>query len=204
VKIETTVKVKDETPALKKSADDGTFESIGKAAGAIRKTASRSIRRSKKPSRPGSPPNTQTGLLRRAIRFDLGPDKKDVAIGPVNAYARTIWDLLEFGGKGRPRKLLRPREFKVGDYGPIQIVKAKAQARDRRGRFVRATKRRYAYTLLKNPAMVAKANRLYRIENEARAAQNARPKNYEPRPFMGPALEKMKPRLPAFWRNSVR
>jgi hypothetical protein len=202
--IDAKAKIVDNTPALKKSADDGTFESIGKAAGAIRKTASRSIRRSKKPSRPGSPPNTQTGLLRRAIRFDIGAEKNDVAIGPVNQYARTIWDLLEFGGKGKPRKLLKPREFKVGDYGPIKLVKAKAQARDRRGRFVRATKRRYDYTLLKNPAMVAKANRLYAAENEARAAQNARPKNYEARPFMGPALEKMTPRLPAFWRNSVR
>jgi hypothetical protein len=204
VKVETTVKIKDETPKLKKKADEGTFESIGKAAGAIRKTASRSIRRSKKASRPGSPPNTQTGMLRRAIRFDLGPEKKDVAIGPVNEYARTIWDLLEFGGKGKPRRLLKPRAFKIGDYGPIHLTAAKAQARDRRGRFVRATKRRYQYALLKTSAQVARANRLYAAENEARAAQNARPKNYEPRPFMGPALEKMRPRLPAFWRNSIK
>jgi hypothetical protein len=104
---------------------------LGHAGAAIRLTARRSIRKSKKASAPGKPPHTRKGRIRNAIKYAVTPGKQSVVIGPDYEVAADSGSAHEFGGR-------------------------------------------------------------YRRET------------YDKRPFMGPALEKNKDRLPPMWGGSVK
>ena len=170
-----------------------TFRSLGHAGGAIRLTAARSIRRRKKPSLPGTPPHTPTGHLKRVIRYEVDEHQSEVVIGPANEYARTIWNLHEFGGTTTPKiRVLKAHRFRVGEYGPVR--RGNAGARDRG--LTRAK--------LTSQAQADRATRLVQEENALRLAGSKRPRRYPKRPFMGPSLERMQNRLPSFWQNSVK
>ena len=111
--------------------------------GAFVRTASRSsIRTRKRVSRPGEPPSSHTGLLKRFIFFVYERQRHSVIVGPVrlNQKAGEAPSTLEFGGPSKvfDRRLRRIR--------PIQI---------------------------------------------------------KARPYMRPALEKERAKLPPLWANSV-
>jgi hypothetical protein len=125
------VKTRDQTKKVLSKAKKGNIKSLGHAGAAVRLTARRRIRRSKKPAAEGSPPHTRRGQLKRAIAYAVEKDKGRVVIGPKQEIVGTSGKAHEFGGR-------------------------------------------------------------YRDEQ------------YEQRPFMGPALEKVQDRLPALWANSVR
>lgn len=190
VRAKTTVRMTPEQ--LKKKAAAGSFRSLGHAAGAVRLTAKRSIRKRKKASQPGSPPHTQSGNLKRSIRYEVTKD--DAVIGPVNEFGGRIWNLHEHGGMGRPPRLLKSHRFSPGEFGPIRV-------RRRGNRPTQATS--FHRARLRTSAQAARATRLLEEENQRRL-QPQRSRRYPKRPFMGPALELMRPRLPKFWRNSVR
>jgi len=116
---------------LKRAAKAGAIKSLGHAGAAIRLVARRSIKKSKQPSNPGSPPNTRKGRIKNAIKYAVSADKQSVVIGPDVEVAGTSAKAHEFGGR-------------------------------------------------------------YKREQ------------YDKRPFMGPALEKTKERLPAMWAGSVK
>ena len=116
---------------VQRKANDGSIRALGHAAGAIRLTARRSIRRSPTYSDPGTPPHTRRGLLREGILYAVEKDAARAVIGPTYERVGTSGSAHEFGGRYR------------GD-------------------------------------------------------------NYPARPFMGPALEAIRPRLPSFWAASVR
>ena len=106
----------------------------------VRRGARSSIRKRKSVSKPGAPPSSHTGLLKRNIFFVYEPDRSNVVIGPIQLNSGTDAPaLLEHGGSATRR---------------------------RRKKRVRMT--------------------------------------YRPRPFMGPAFEREKPKLPQMWRDSVR
>ncbi len=113
------------------AARKSSITSLGHAGAAIRLAARRSIRKSEKPSSPGSPPHTRKGRLRNAIKYAVEATLQSVLIGPDVVVAGTSGKAHEFGGH-------------------------------------------------------------YRREQ------------YPRRRFMGPALEKVKTRLPAFWAASVK
>lgn len=197
-----TARIVDKTPALKKRVATGSFKSLGHAGGFIRTTASRSIRKNKRPSRPGSAPHTQTGNLRRAFRFEIAKGKGELVVGPINTIGGKLWDLLEFGGKGRPRRLLKAQKHRVGDFGPIAVAR-KPQRKRGADPNNEALKRDYVRIKLLSVAQARRADGLIASENAARRKQNDAGTKYAARPFMGPALDKAKSRLPKFWRNSV-
>ncbi len=116
--IKITVRTQFDKQKLKKKAETATFTSLSEAGGAVRKTAKRSIRKRKKASKPGSPPNTQTGMLKRVIRYDVTNNRTVVAIGPVNEIAGRIWNLHEFGGVATKRRKLKPHRFKLASMVP--------------------------------------------------------------------------------------
>lgn len=190
VTTKTTVRMTPEQ--LKKKAAAGSFRSLGHAAAAVRLTASRSIRRRKKASQPGSPPHTQSGNLKRSIRYEA--TKEEAAIGPVNEFGGRIWNLHEHGGMGRPRRRLKAHRFSPGEFGPVRI-------RSQGAKPTQATS--FHRARLRTTAQAARATRLIEEENTRRMGGPG-PRRYPRRPFMGPALELMRPRLPKFWRNSVR
>lgn len=172
---------------LERKTQSATFRSLGHAGAAIRLTARRSIRRRKKPSQPGSPPHTQTGHMKRVFRYEIASNKTEVLIGPVNEFAGTIWNLHEFGGRAKGRRLLKSHRFQVGEYGPIRIKQPGYNTK-------------FARIQLQTPAQANRATRLIEEEN-ARRQNEVR--NYPKRPFMKPALDANRARLPKFWANSV-
>ena len=134
-----------DTKKVRSAVDKGTRRVLGKFGAFVRTAARSSIRRRKRISRPGEPPSSHTGLLKRFIYFGYDTQRKSVVIGPM------------------------PLNAKVGDaphaleHGGFSTV-AEGSRRSRRKR---------------------------RVEIAAR-------------PFMGPAMEQERPKLPAMWAGSVR
>jgi len=123
-------------------------------------------------------------------------------IGPVNEHSRTIWNLHEFGGSVRPKpRLLKTHTFRVGEFGPIR--RSGAMLRDRRGRYLRRSNQ-FARLRIRTEAQARRATQIVKQENEHRMADAQKRRRYPQRPFMGPALESQRNRLPRFWADSVR
>lgn len=96
------VKVTDETRRVKRAAKRAAFKNLGHAAGALGKTAERSIRvRKKKASAPGTPPHTRTKRLRKAIAYDVDQSLDSAIIGPRESIVGDAGMAHEFGGEFR-------------------------------------------------------------------------------------------------------
>ncbi|MCL4198983.1 MAG: hypothetical protein KJZ69_15955 [Phycisphaerales bacterium] len=130
-------------PKVKRAVDAARRKVLSKAGAFIRQTARTSIRKRKGSSKPGSPPHSHVGLLRRFILFGYDRQSDSVVVGPVGFKASTAPRVLESGG-------------------------TTTVTRRRRGK---------------------------RTERRVRIAA---------RPYMTPALEKERPKLPELWRNSVK
>jgi hypothetical protein len=113
-----------DTDRVKKSADAATRKVLSQAGSFIRTTAKHSIRQRKKPSAPGQPPSSHSGLLRRFIFFGYDEARKTVVVGPMrlNQKIGAAPEALEHGGtsevvegfrgKRRKRKVrIRARPF---------------------------------------------------------------------------------------------
>jgi len=99
----------DNTPELKKKADDAAYRNFGHAAASIAKGAKESIKTATGPSAPGQPPHTHKGaFLRRAIRY--AADKTGAVIGPMASVVADVGTALEFGGHYK-RQDYPPRPF---------------------------------------------------------------------------------------------
>jgi hypothetical protein len=135
---------------VKRKTDTAARRVLSRFGAFVRRSARSSIRRRKRPSPPGSPPSSHTGLLRKFIFFGYEPDKRSVVIGPVR---------LSQNGRGEAPSLL--------EHGGTATL-------DRRG-----------------PSTSLRADKRKRTR-------------YRPRPFMGPAFEKERPKLPAMWAGSIK
>ena len=125
------VKTKNTFDKVKAKSKQGSFNSLGHAAAAIRLAARRSIRKRKTAAMPGTPPNTRRGQLKRSIMYSVDKQRGIALIGPDFEVVGNSGKAHEFGGKFRKER-------------------------------------------------------------------------YPKRPFMGPALEKLKDRLPSMWAGSIR
>ena len=127
--------------AVLSATDRATRRVLSRFGAYVRRAAKSSIRKRKTISRPGSPPSSHTGLLKRFILFGYDPAKRSVVIGPVR---------LTRGDRGEAPALL--------EYGGTTALKK--DGKRKRARF-------------------------------------------RARPYMGPAMEAEKPKLPQMWRDSV-
>ncbi len=130
-------------PKVRRAVDAARRRVLSKAGAFIRQTARTSIRKRRGTSKPGQPPHSHVGLLRRFILFGYDRQSESVVIGPVGIRGSTAPRVLEQGG-------------------------TTTVTRRRRGK---------------------------RTERRVRVAA---------RPYMNPALEKERPKLPELWRNSVK
>lgn len=144
-----------------------------------------------KSSPPGQAPYSQKGTLKHNIFFDyssanvaIGPEKtpRKVADGRPVGGARTVPEVLEYGGK-----------IEIIEYQRDFTPKGRQYVRDRWGHDPDAWHR------LGKKRIYHKTGRPLRIR-----AKRKRILNIAARPFMGPAFEKEKPKLPEMWKNSVR
>lgn len=80
-----------------RATDRAQRRALSRVGGFVRKTAKRSIRKSKKKSTPGNPPRSHSGELRGGIWFSYDQQRKSVVIGPVS-FGTNVPNVLEFGG----------------------------------------------------------------------------------------------------------
>jgi len=95
------VRTIDETKKVARAVDQAEFKNLFQAAAFIRTTARRSIRRGKKASAPGKPPNTRAGQIRNAIMFAVDREREQAFIGPTVERVGTSASAHEHGGRYR-------------------------------------------------------------------------------------------------------
>ena len=87
------------SPRVRRAMDAATRRALSKAGAFIRQRAKTSIRKRKGVSRPGEPPHSHAGHLRRLIFFAWDPVAESMVIGPVPFKEGEAPHLLEFGGR---------------------------------------------------------------------------------------------------------
>jgi len=93
-----------DSKAVLSAVDRATRQVLSKFGAFVRRTAKSSIRKRKAASRPGHPPSSHTGLLRRLIYFGYDPGQRSVVIGPEPLNGRSQGaQVLEYGGRQRIR-----------------------------------------------------------------------------------------------------
>jgi len=174
---------------VRAKAKTASIKSLGHAAGTIRKTARRSIRKGKKSSTPGTPPHTRKGQIRRSILYSVEKELQMAIIGPSSQLVGDIAQAHEHGGRQKPKFRKPFWALRRGGVGPI-----------------RRTTSGFAFARLETARQVQRARELapqatafYR-----QRYQSQQPNVYPKRPFMGPALDKTRARLPRHWAGSVR
>lgn len=195
---------------VSRDVDRTTAKALAKAGAWIRATARNSIRsvpasaRFTAPaSRPGEPPRSRVGNLKRFLFFVYEPDSRSVVVGPARiARATGAPATLEFGGtSGIAARRARAR--RVGERGEVEIVPTSRSARsgarpatDAFGRAVPGVFVRRA--MLSTPAMAARSTRI-----AARLRGGPRKVRVEARPYMRPALDMALSRgvIPAAFRS---
>lgn len=64
----------------------------------IRRAAQSKVRQSRNPSRPGEPPHTRRGALKRGILFGVDRQSNSIVVGPSIRFVGTSMQAHEFGG----------------------------------------------------------------------------------------------------------
>ena len=108
---------------MRRRAAEGSIRSLEHAGAALRLTARRSIRRSRKASPPGQPPHTRRGQLKRALRYAVEKERERVLIGPTYTVVGRSAAAHEFGGRYKrqvypKRPLMGPALMKMKDRLP--------------------------------------------------------------------------------------
>ncbi len=168
----------------------------------VRKTAHDSIRKRKTASQPGNPPHSHEGSLRRKIAFGYDPRVESVVIGPtplnkvffntdIVAVRGIVPEILEYGGTAG----VVEKAFRVGGEGPVVWERRDLR---RMGKVallaaLRENKKR-GFAMPARGGNFIVPTRHHRFRTYHVAA----------RPYMRPAFEKEKPKLPALWLNSVK
>ncbi len=91
----------DESPRVIAAVDKANYRNLGHAAASIRKAAMALIQRSPRASKPGEPPHTRKGLLRRAYRYAIerrGTEEEVAFVGPLHSVVGPAALPHEFGG----------------------------------------------------------------------------------------------------------
>ena len=100
----------DSMPVLR-ATDKATRRVLSKFGAFVRTTVRRSIRSRKGISRPGSPPHSHAGLLKRLVLFGYDTGRRSVVIGPMklNRKVGNVPEALEYGGTSVVAEGLRDR-----------------------------------------------------------------------------------------------
>lgn len=187
--------------------------SLSKAGGLVRTIARRSMRKRRKPSPPGKPPRVVRGLLKKFLFFGYEAGSQTVVVGPAALKPQPVAPAtLEYGGnvaRLKARKFTAMDFYNLG-YGPIDFEEHGADLdRDAKGRYL-ARRSRLTWTE-KGKVRVTRV-RLTTMRQARRAALihntlgiGGRPAfDLKPRPYMKPALQIARPKLPATFKDSIR
>ena len=149
---------------------------LSQAGGTVRKLARWSIRQRKKPSAPGEPPHSHEGTLKRFLFYTYDQAADSVVIGPMKT------NQVFFDRDGKPVRGTVPQVLEFG--GGITILEVFKPWVRGGGKWVRAD--------LRSRRRLAGLKKRYRTVKIAA------------RPYMAPALAKVRPELPRMWAGSVK
>ncbi len=168
--------------------DQKKKSALSRVGGLTRRVSRQSIKYRKKrtiKSAPGKPPIAHTkGLGIRTIFYAYDPAADSVVCGPVRLGSTKRPDIPEILEKGGQSVLKVRRQ--QGSSAP------RASGRSANGRFVGKRKR--------SPAELARIKAHYVAKHAARKTATVAVK-IEPRPFMGPALEVTKAKIPGLFKD---
>jgi len=105
-------------PKVANAVDRARRQVLIEAGAGIRRTARASIRKHKGKrnrnvaSKPGEPPFSHTGLLRRFILFGYDNQSKSVVVGPLRLHGSVIAEVLEHGGTATVTRVERGRRVR--------------------------------------------------------------------------------------------
>lgn len=88
-------------PKVIAAMETATKAALGRFGAFVRKSARSSIRRRKGVSRPGQPPTSRTGLLKKFLFYTFDAQSQSVVIGPAQLKGSafgTAPEALEYGG----------------------------------------------------------------------------------------------------------
>lgn len=190
--------------AVERAGQRALVRTVGK----LRLIAQRSMRyvsvpKSGKPRQvapPGQPPRAVRPhpWLRRHLYYTWDPSTKSAVVGPALFGPGTgAPKVQEFGGRVTIRNPRR-KHRRVGDGGELDIGGSGATSKPAFN--WRGEKITVRYGLLRTQAQATRANEI----NAWLYGQESFAANIEPRPYMGPALEKTLPQLPPELAGSVR
>lgn len=97
-------KYTDESQQVLKAAEKANYNNLGHAAASLRRAAMAKIRRGKKKAKPGDPPHTRKGQLRRSIVYSVDRQRESAIIGPRHSVVGTAAAAHEFGGEFRGQR----------------------------------------------------------------------------------------------------
>ena len=190
-----------DSPRVTDAVDAATRRVLSKFGAYVRRTAQCSIRSRRGTSRPGEPPHSHAGHLRKFISFWYDRSARSVVIGPeklnkvqfdnrLQSGGVTVPQLLEYGGTGGvveeafrlPDGRLAWQRRSLRKAGSIRLL-ATLRARLDSG---------HSLAGIGGGAVVPAGHHRFRTYRMAA------------RPYMGPAFEKEKSVLPALWLDSVK
>lgn len=152
----------------------------------VRTRSKSSIRKRKAASRPGAPPSSHTGLLKKFIFFSYEPQKESVVIGPEKLSGRAgrdVPEILEDGGRTVMQVIAVIDGKRKQQHAGVGIIGAGGRVKDKQGRIVR------------------------KKDVQFRHSRNApkRKVKVAARPYMGPAFQtELDKNMPGMWKDSVR
>ncbi|MBQ4195902.1 MAG: hypothetical protein II622_07305 [Thermoguttaceae bacterium] len=100
--------------SVRRALDAKTRKALSRFGAFVRTRAKSSIRKRKSVSKPGNPPSSHTGKLKKYIYFGYDRAKKSVVIGALPFSNSRAQETLEHGGSARTQ-----RTFRVGERGPL-------------------------------------------------------------------------------------
>ena len=195
---------------------------LAHAAALTRRVARQSMRKRKEPSRPGQPPRTITGALKNSIIFGWDDEGRTIIVGPTKFSNSMAQSTLERGGEVVIPKSFRKRLFKAGappnqgGIGPVVIDRIGERPRLHRwmqlwGNFDPEINKldgyaRVLWRHLRTGEEARHAEKTYAKLISAREFARLTDKvkgRVEARPYMIPAVHKIKTELLELWDGSL-
>lgn len=191
------------TPELRKYVDEKTANALSKFGAYVRKEARDLIRRQKKPSKPGNPPSSPTGRLKKSILFFYDKKAKSVVIGPIKFSGvqlrqtnKPVPAVLEYGGKITLKTIKPPQ---IGDFGPIRISRRPISGSKVRKTVTYVKGRKVTWYVarakLKTSEQVERARELLEKMYPGRVSASVKWATIKERPYMRVAFRKVLSKL---------
>jgi len=193
-------------PVIRKYLDEKSRRALNVLGSVTMREARRLIRKRTQPSKPGEPPSSPTGTLKRTIVYGFDPSTRSVVVGPYRTRSKVnVPHVLECGGYVITATDWTPAE--VGKHAPIRIARTQSGlgGNKRTKTLGRKGGGRQIYWVarakIKTEAQAERANKLLTEMHGPRTSH--RLVKIAPRPYMSKAFRNILPRTEAILKSKL-